>query len=66
MPGEYRLITDEVLDKETELKRKDSELLKINDSFHELIENGINEEIGNFFKKNVSTLCIIDSATIMS
>jgi hypothetical protein len=26
--------------------------LKINDSFHELIENGINEEIGNFFKKN--------------
>ena len=29
MPGEYRLITDEVLDKETELKRKDSELLKL-------------------------------------
>ena len=41
-----------ITSKETLLNLYPSLFLKINDSFHELLEKGINEEIGNFFSNN--------------
>ena len=41
-----------ITSKETLLNLYPLLFLKINDSFHELLEKGINEEIGNFFIKN--------------